>query len=355
MTAATALVAGNDPLPELAARAVEQALDRAALSHAAGIFLLLTPEFGRSAAAAVHAASRAGSCLQVAGGIVAGVANERSWVLDRPAAAVLVLGEPHGLGNAEAGADNLVCLAAEASLPEAWRDGTPRCGLLFQDPLIKPPGTVWQHGRIAADHRACVNVVGARRCSAVSTGLRGIGPARCVESTSGFEVVRIDGLRAADALRRELPAEHRGLAGTPGPALPLHHLCAMLGDEATDGLPRLLPILGANADGSLTLGDRVSAGEMLRFGIRQPLDAERDMRLRLAELAETCREPTFGFFFSCIGRGPYFYDGEDRDWQLLRECFPSLPFLGAYGSGQIASVPGTRALQNCVVVDLFCR
>ena len=47
MTLATALVSGDDPLPQLAEAAVEAALARAGLVSANGVLLFLTPEFAR--------------------------------------------------------------------------------------------------------------------------------------------------------------------------------------------------------------------------------------------------------------------------------------------------------------------
>jgi small ligand-binding sensory domain FIST len=58
--------------------------------------------------------------------------------------------------------------------------------------------------------------------------------------------------------------------------------------------------------------------------------------------------------FSCIGRGPYFYGGDDRDLMRLRQRFPGLPVLGTYSTGQIApSRRGNRLLQNSVVTALI--
>lgn len=93
MTVATALVSGNDPLPQIAEDAIRQALAKAGLTHANGVLLFLTPEFARHAQHTITAAARAAQCsTQVAGGIAAGVFTESGWVVDRPAAAVMVFG-----------------------------------------------------------------------------------------------------------------------------------------------------------------------------------------------------------------------------------------------------------------------
>ena len=100
MTIATALVTGNEPIPQLAEKAVQQALGKAGLTHANGVLLFLTPEFARHAQHTVTAAARAAQCTQVAGGIAAGVFTESGWAVDRPAAAVMVLGGRLSLGHA---------------------------------------------------------------------------------------------------------------------------------------------------------------------------------------------------------------------------------------------------------------
>ena len=58
--------------------------------------------------------------------------------------------------------------------------------------------------------------------------------------------------------------------------------------------------------------------------------------------------------FSCIGRGPYFYGGEDRDLDTVRRHRPGMPILGVYGTMQLAPDDGrrpasNRSLQNSVV------
>lgn len=347
MTAATALIAGNDPLPELASRAVEQALARADLTHAQGVLLYLTPDFARSAQAAVSAASRAGNCLQVVGGIVSGIANERSWVFDRPAAAAMVFGDGLAIGAEDTG-DHRLCLAAGATLPRHWSDSAPRSGLLLAEPGTRNSWPVWQHGRPAPDSCTSFSILGARCHETVSSGLRRLGPFRRVEAARAYDVLSLDRVSAAAVLQRDAPHP----TGDDRPEA-MAQLCVMTGSDDGEHPPKTLAIVAINPDGSLTLSDTLEPGASVAFAIRQPIDAERELQSRLAGLYARCRRPAFGLFFSCIGRGPFFYTGDDRDWCLFRERYPGMPFLGAYGSGQIASLPETRSLHNCVVMDVF--
>jgi len=116
-----------------------------------------------------------------------------------------------------------------------------------------------------------------------------------------------------------------------------------------------VPILAANADGSLTLAAALATGEQVRWAIRQPLSAEQDMRQSLLAAVNPEKRPDFALMFSCLGRGPLFYGNDDRDLRVFRAIFPGIPLLGAYGSGQIAPAGnGNRLFQN-TVVTLLCE
>ena len=113
MTVATALVSGNEPLPWLAEQAARDALKKSGLTHASGALLFLTQEFSHSAHHAQHAVTavaRVVQSTQVAGGIASGVFTEAGWVVDRPAAAVMVFGGGIALGNERATGDEAPAL-----------------------------------------------------------------------------------------------------------------------------------------------------------------------------------------------------------------------------------------------------
>lgn len=371
MTVATALVTGNDPLPHLAEQAIHQALAKAGLTHANGVLLFLTPEFARHAQQTVTAAARASQCTQVAGGIASGVLTESGWALDRPAAAVMVFGRGLSLGPQEVGQPPLLSYAG-GSFPPDWSDSGTRFGGVFSGSFAASAGIaeapVWQQSRLSEPPRCSVQLLGADVEIGVSSGLHLLGEPQPVNSNKGFDLERIGGHAALKSLSRLLPPDLRQHL-----AQHLHQLGAVLIDDANeatkalaDGRYRSIAIIAANADNSLTLAERVAPGQYLGWGIRQPIAAEADMRQMLERLAkksentELATTPACALMFSCIGRGPYFYGGEDRDLDLLRERFPKLPILGTYGTGQIA--PTTRVahcfnrqLQNAVVTALVTK
>ena len=361
MSLATALVTGNDPRPQLAEEAVAQALDKAGLTHANGVLLFLTPEFARQARPAVTAAARAAQCLQLAGGIASGILTESGWALDRPAAA-MVFGGELALAHPAAEASYVLSYAC-GTLPPAWTAAGLRFGGTFggnfAGDVSASPAIAWQQSRLSKTNCCEAQIAGAELAIGVSRGLhlQVLSPPLRVERNNGFDLEALGGMSARHCLWHELPSELRTC-----PDLQPHHLTVLLPED--DGEPELalaegryrsLAILAANADNSLTLTERVLPGQTLAWAIRQPVAAEADMRDGVARLAQQIPSPAGALMFSCIGRGPYFYGGEDRDLEALRQRFPGLPVLGVYGTGQIApaGAAGHRHLQNAVVTALF--
>jgi small ligand-binding sensory domain FIST len=362
MTVATALISGNDPSPQLAEAAVAAALARAGLTRANGVLLFMTPDFSRSARHAVTAVARRAQCTQVAGGIAAGVLTEEGWALDRPAAAVMVFGGElslGALGRSERGAEAVLSYCAEIFPPE-WRLDAPRFGATFASDLSAGVAAAamlapaWQNSRVAEDRRCNVQIAGAKIDVGVSTGLQILGEALTVEQSHAYDVERIGGSSARDSLYRMLPAtfaEH----GHP------HALTALLVEDVEPTLEsgaRPIAIVTANADGTVTLAERVKAGQRIAWAIRHASAAQSDMRACVDRLAAKTGNPVAALMFSCIGRGPYFYSGDDLDLALLRGRFAGLPIIGTYGTGQIASFGSgerwqNRELNNSVVTALL--
>ena len=357
---ATALASADKADPELAAAVVRAALERADVGIARSVLLFLTADFAHMAHAAVVAASRAGHCLQVTGCTAPGVFTEEDWVLDRPAACAMVFGGECGLA-AHAPADApLLSLAAPNAVSSAWlKGGGRRYGLLSTDNSAHGAGRLWCHGKMADDGRCETAIVGAHAAIGVSRGMHILGEPRPATS-DGREVLKTGAHPALSSLLRDLPLEMREME-----KLPFHLLAAgiVAGDPEhaiEEGRYSLVPLLSANHDDrSVTLAMPLEPGAQIFWALRQALAAENDMRRLVDELAaqhetdETA--PDFGLLFSCLGRGPYFFDGEDRDLAVLKARFPGMPLIGAYGGGQIAPLlDGNRQVHNAAVLAL-CR
>lgn len=351
MKVASSLVSGLYPAPELAAGAVRNALQGAGLQRADSVLLFLTRDYVRHAQPAIVAAARAAGTLQVSGCTAFGLLNERGWLLDQPGAAALVFAHsPPAADDMQRGP--LLSFSGEHTLPYPWHTAPERVGLLDAEAVT------WSHGRIAEQPGAEIRLSGLRTRLCLSTGLRLLNLPLTVNAASGYDLRRIGGLAPLDSLRRHLPAE---LRADP----PLHQIaivrCPQPSGPSTQvplenepGVPAI-PILTANADGSLTLAEPLAAGEHIHWAIRQPLSAEQDMRQSLLAAVDPEKRPDFALMFSCLGRGPLFYGNDDRDLLVFREQFPGVPLIGAYGSGQIAPAGGKNRLFQNAVVTLLCE
>ncbi|MEW5887848.1 MAG: FIST C-terminal domain-containing protein [Pseudomonadota bacterium] len=355
---ASALAVARKPEPELAADAVREALSCCRADIAQSVLLFLSDDFARhTAQAAVQAASRAAHCLQVAGCTAPGVFTDQDWVLDRPAACALVFGANVTLGAPAGGDEPLLTLALPAAATSAWLEGpAQRFGILSTDGAAQNPGRVWGHGKLSPEGRFEATLTGVRAAIGAAQGLRILTPPLAVSQVSGYDVRRLGEQPALATLLRELPLELRSQK-----QLPLHLLFAgvIVGDpQGAVDQGRYTPVSLITVNGeenSVTLATQLAPGSHLFWGMRSAVAAERDMRVLVSTLAARLQdEPDFGLMFSCMGRGPYFFGGEDRDLAAVKERFPGMPLAGVYGSGEIGHIGGgNRILHNTAVLALF--
>ncbi|CAG4882426.1 conserved protein of unknown function [Georgfuchsia toluolica] len=345
MTTATGFAANNHAVPELAAIAVKDALAAAGSDYAHSVILLLSGHFTRHAQAAVSAASRAANCLQVSGCTVSGLFTEKAWALDQPAAAALVLCGSVSLGLPQHNDEARLSLALPSQANAAWiADGERRFGALASGGEGETEGQVWAHGKVADSGRIEVALRGGQLRIGISRGIRALTPPLEVTDSDSFEILQLGEDTALDSLLRQLDPDIRRLD-----TLPPQCIFAALPEPGIDpvaamsnGCYTLLPILRVNRDErSVTLAAPLPRHSILWWVVRDPMRTERDMCATVDGLAASVAAADgaateFGLMFSCIGRGPYFYQGHDRDAELVRERFPGMPLLGAYCAGEIA-------------------
>lgn len=354
---ATALATADKPFPELASGVVEAALRRSGEQIAHSVLLFLSADFARHAHAAVLAASRAAQCLYITGCTAPGVFTESDWVLDRPAACAMVFTGGASLAPAFGTVLPRLTLAVpQGASAHALAGESARFGVISTDGGAQNPGKLWCHGKLVDDGMCDVNIRGARAAITVSRGVRVISEPEEIAAVEGYDLLRLGAQPALDSLLRHLPVEVR-----TADKAPLHSLFAGVIDGAAEqaieaGRFNLVPIIAAGSDErSVTLAARLKPGASMFWAMRQPLAAERDTRIALDQaLAALGAAPDFAIIFSCMGRGPYFFDGTDRDLELAKLRLPGVPLAGAYGAGEIAPVAGSnRVLQNSAVFALF--
>jgi len=360
MKAGSGLAQGRVADATLAEQAVRAAMARADLEHPQAVLLYLSSDFAQDPQPALTAAARTAGCLQVAGCTAAGVFTEEDWVLDAPAAAALVLGEGVGLRPAQRLETDSqrpeLTLAAPNALDMHWLSGSGRrFGGVSGDATGRGPYSVWGGGRVQPGGRCELELTGIALKLGVSQGVRPLSRPLPIERVEGHDIRRLGGVDALASLAQELPLSLRAPE-----RIPTHLLMAGVpyGDQEgalEEGRFHLLPVVAANpTEKSVTVAGNLAPGTDLFWAMRLPQAAEHDMTAMLSRLADDRLDaPAFGLMFPCMGRGPYFYGGEDRDIALLKRRFPGMPFAGFYGNGEIAHLDGAnRLLQYSVVLAL---
>lgn len=356
--AATGFATAASPSADLAVNAVREALARAGRDYANSVVLYLSPDHQRWVHPCVQAVSRFARCLQVTGCTVPGIFTERAlkrddapeWALDQPAAAALVLCGPVSLATTQAGVaggEPLLTLAgAGTGLDKQLSSPVARYGTLFSGVEGHPRGLAWSQCRLREDGAVEARFSGARTSVAVSRGMQPCSPCLPVTARMGFELTMLGHRHALDTLLDAIPDAEDDAASAASRCF-----AAVLDDgnapelALEDGRYALVPVIGiGQRDRSVTLAARLPERSLIVWVRQDPHTAIADSRRALAEINEAAPAPDFALMFSCIGRGPYFYGGEDRDLSLLLDRYPGLPVLGAYGTGEIGPVAGENAL-----------
>lgn len=353
MKVATALRKAPKASPELVALTVGEAMAKARLDVARTVLLFLSANFAQDAEPAVLAAARAGNCTAVTGCAAPGVFTEEDWILDAPAVAAMVIGDDILATEDDANPWQLTLTAPNAIETRWLRDAARRLGGVSGDATGRGPYKVWSGSRVVVDGRVELGIAGDRLRVATSLGMHVLSdpaPAEIVDD----KLMRVAGVPALAHLARHLPTD---LADDD--AFPMQRLMVGIawGDPESayaEGRYHLAPMRSLDiVQRSITLGWPVDAASHVFWALRDPDAAERDMRAAIDRLA-VGPAPDFGVCFACLGRGPAFYDGRDRDLAAIRRQWPDLPLIGFYGNGEIVPMAGgNRLVQYGTVLGLY--
>ena len=374
MKVATGLAIGKGALPELAAQAVEMAMEKAEITQPSSVLLFLTSEFAADPQTAIKAAAKAASCTQIIGCSATGIFTEEDWVIDSPAAAAMVFSElnfshpkPEDINS-----NFLLTLTAPNAINTTWLNSVglnstgsnqaelnnkrARFGGVSGDAIGHGPFSVWQNGKGTTQGYCEVTLNNTAIAVAASHGLKIISSPRKITAVKGNDLLKLASQPALATLSSAWQ-KHAKTTDTP----PYHQLMAVYASKASTlerGEYSLASIIIENADeASVTLTKSLQVGDWLSWAIRDVDAAQVDIVKTAGELKQQLGiEPEFAMLFSCLGRGPYFYSGQDQDLALLKTLFPKLPIIGFYGNGEIAPINGTNELlQYSAVLGLFAE
>jgi small ligand-binding sensory domain FIST len=357
MKVATGLATGASPIPELAARAVESAMLKANIHAPSSVLLFLTSEFAADPQSAILAAAKAASCTQVIGCSATGIFTEEDWVVDSPAAAAMVFSDMNFSHPKPDESNNplLLTLAAPNAINTTWLNQSNefRFGGVSGDATGHGSFSVWQNGK-GTTQGYCEVTLNATGVVSASHGLKVISAPRRITKCKGNDLLTIANLPAFSSLASACRKNDITTAD-----LPYHHLIAVHASKASAlerGEYNLASIIIAYEETqSVTLTKPLQVGDWISWAVRDIDAAQVDIVKTASVLRRQLdSEPKFALLFSCLGRGPYFYNGIDQDLALIKTLFPDLPIIGFYGNGEIAPINGSNELlQYSAVLGLF--
>jgi small ligand-binding sensory domain FIST len=357
MKVATSIIIGIHATSDLAGEAVADAMQKADISIASSVLLLLTSEFAGKPQAAIKDAAKAANCTQVMGCSATGIFTEDDWVLDAPAAAAMVFGDDITLAlpNNNPGQQPLLTITAPNAINSSWlNNGSKRYGGVSGDAIGQGPFSVWQNAKGDVSGHVEAFFSGVKIASGVSHGLHILTQPQQIQQTNNFDLIQLNDRAPLSSLTKAWQSHSKN----DGPA-PLHLVIAIYADSAEyirQGKFDQATIISCDeVDGSITMARPLKPGQFLSWCLRDTAVAEADFSVMSQQLAtELNNPPDFGLLFSCLGRGPYFYNGIDRDLKVITQMFPHMPLLGFYGNGEIAHINGSnQLLPYSAVLNLF--
>jgi len=358
----TGLAQGRHPTAELATQAVKQALDQAGLEIANSVLLFLSEDFAPAPQAALRAAAVAASTTQVSGCSAPGILTQDDWVLDGSAAAALVLGDGAAIVPAKELDDRLLLtLAAPNAFNSTWLTAPgQRFGGVAGDATGLGAFSVWEDGKGVLSSHCDLRLDGVTGAVAMAHALQPISAPQRIERVDQHDLQVVSGLAVLQQsawASLVIALDHAGIAHDVG--IPFHRVMLMLA-ESEAALARdeyqMMAIIGADAHAqTVTLAQEVTPGSWFVWAILDREAAQQRLAATIASVGGNLHDqPAFGLMFSCLARGPHFYDGVDDDIALLKRYYPGMPLIGFYGNGEIAPTPGGNALwQHSVVLGLF--
>ena len=286
-----------------------------------------------------------------------GIFTEEDWVLDAPAAAAMVFSDDIFLTpmKKHASSKPLLTLTAPNAINSTWlNNGNKRYGGVSGDAIGQGSFSVWQNAKSELSGYTDAFFTGVEVEIGTSHGLQLLSQPKRVDESQQLDLIQLSEQSALNALQKTWKFHSK-----TDSAAPLHLIMAVYADSAeaiTAGEFNQTSIIGRDENkGSVSLAQPLKTGQYLCWALRDSSSAQSDMALMCNRMAMALEMPaSFGLMFACLGRGPYFYDGIDRDLEIVKHTFPNTPVLGFYGNGEISCINDqNQRLPYTVVLSLF--
>ena len=222
--------------------------------------------------------------------------------------------------------------------------GLPIVGGLSSSASAPGGGVLLHGGGVAHDGAVGAVLRGVEVHPCVSQGAMPVGPEMVITACEGNVVHELASRPALVRIREaigELGAEERALAAR---GLLLGIVIDANRPEYERGDFLVRGILGADQDdGSITVGETVRVGQVVRLHVRDGASADADLRAVLdRELGSLSVPPAGALMFTCNGRGRGMFGTPDHDASALEEALSGAPAAGFFCAGEIGPV-GSRS------------
>ncbi len=356
---ASGIASASIATPDLAAKAVNNAIKKAGISSPTSVLLFLTSEFAADPQSAIKAAAKAANCTQVVGCSAIGIFTDEDWVLDSPAAVAMVfegitLNLPNNSDTIDKD-DLSLTLVAPNAIDSRWLNQSGlKFGGISGDATGQGSFSVWKNAKGATQDYCEVVVDNTKIAIAPSHGLKIISKAQQITQTKEHDLCTINNNSALENITQTWHNYNQSEE-----ELPYHRLMAIHAktvSQLEQNEYKVCSIISCNENNnSVTLTTALKEGDWLSWAVRDTDTAQTDIVKTATKLQKQLNtEPKFALLFSCLGRGPYFYESGDQDLALLKALYPNLPIIGFYGNGEIAPILGqNEILQYSVVLALF--
>ena len=232
MNIATGLATGAKASADLAGQAVKDALDKLGVDRANSVLLFLTEAFASNPEAAIKAAAKAASTMQIIGCSAPGIFTDEDWVLDGAAVAAMVF---TGDAILEAATHTnhhpelLLTLVAPNAINATWLAAdTPKFGGVSGDATGQGPFSVWQNGKGSTQGLCEILLRHTRGAVSASHGLRLISTPRRITRCRGYDIQEIAETPALQTLQFAWDKSNKQAI-----PVPYHQLLAVYADKAT--------------------------------------------------------------------------------------------------------------------------
>ena len=183
----------------------------------------------------------------------------------------------------------------------------------------------------------------------VAQGCQPFGQAYTITKAEGNVIHELAFSPAIDALKEALDKLTPDQKENVGPAI----FAGIAMDEHDSGRNRgdflIRNLIGMDPEnGSASIGENVEVGQTIQFNRRTAdaahLDLEQTTQAVLDKLKG--REPEFGLYFNCLGRGFGLYGSPDHDVDVIKRDLGLFPMVGFFGNAEFAPVGGMNFVHS---------